>query len=74
MKTPLNAKALNAPSGTLAVTGAVAMAMPTSACIAATPSIARAMIGAVAVAVALVLVRGERKDAAELAPEGTARA
>jgi len=28
------------------------------------------MIGAVAVAVALVLVRGERKDAAELAPEG----
>jgi len=32
------------------------------------------MIGAVAVAVALVLVRGERKDAAELAPEGTARA
>jgi drug/metabolite transporter (DMT)-like permease len=32
------------------------------------------MIGAVAVAVALVLVRGERKDAAELAPEGTAEA
>ena len=28
------------------------------------------MIGAVAVAVALVLVRGERKEAAELAPEG----
>lgn len=28
------------------------------------------MIGAVAVAVALVLVRGDRKDAAELAPEG----
>jgi len=32
------------------------------------------MIGAVAVAVALVLVRGDRKDAAELAPEGTAEA
>ncbi len=32
------------------------------------------MIGAVAVAVALVLVRGERKDPAELAPEGTAEA
>jgi drug/metabolite transporter (DMT)-like permease len=32
------------------------------------------MIGAAAVAVALVLVRGERKDAAELAPEGTAEA
>jgi len=29
---------------------------------------------AVAVAVALVLVRGERKDAAVLAPEGTAEA
>lgn len=32
------------------------------------------MIGAVAVAVALVLVRGDRKDAAELAPEGTQEA
>jgi drug/metabolite transporter (DMT)-like permease len=32
------------------------------------------MIGAVAIAVALVLVRGERKDAAALAPEGTAGA
>jgi drug/metabolite transporter (DMT)-like permease len=32
------------------------------------------MIGAVAVAVALVLVRGERKDAAELAPEGVENA
>lgn len=32
------------------------------------------MIGAVAVAVALVLVRGERKDPAELAAEGTAEA
>jgi drug/metabolite transporter (DMT)-like permease len=32
------------------------------------------MIGAVAIAVALVLVRGQRKDAAELAPKGTAEA
>jgi drug/metabolite transporter (DMT)-like permease len=32
------------------------------------------MIGAVAIAVALVLVRGERKDAAELAPGGRAEA